>query len=292
MKKIQIISSLLKNFLPTSRPRFWIYLLGPYFIGLTAWLSDISLQGVRDAIGRQGVWFLIYFSYPANLLVYGVNDIYDYQTDILNDKKKWYETTINPDQYKSLWLAIFILNAPFIFLSILPNKESYLRLFLFVVSSICYSAPPIRAKSKPILDTILSAIIYVAPWIIGYMISWWSHLNMMLIIACIVWNMSMHAYSAIPDIEVDKKAGISTVATLYGAKWTLMFCMILYGLACILSIPALHRWAIVLWVMYIGMMSISFFYPINILYRYFPWINTLCWWILRIMIVWLKIISQ
>jgi 4-hydroxybenzoate polyprenyltransferase len=41
---------------------------------------------------------------------------------------------------------------------------------------------------------------------------------MMLIIACIVWNMSMHAYSAIPDIEVDKKAGISTVATLYGAK--------------------------------------------------------------------------
>jgi 4-hydroxybenzoate polyprenyltransferase len=33
------------------------------------------------------VLLMIYFTYPANLLVYGVNDIFDYETDKLNAKK-------------------------------------------------------------------------------------------------------------------------------------------------------------------------------------------------------------
>lgn len=291
MKQFQIIFNFLIKFVKASRPRFWIYLLGPYSIGIVSWLSDLSWYGIRDAIGRQGIRFFIYFSYPANLLVYGVNDMYDYSTDILNDKKKWYESMIQAHDYTSLRLTIIVLNVPFLFLSILPTIQSYLRLLLFVVSSLCYSMPPIRAKSVPFVDTIVSAIIYVSPWVIWYMISWWSEINIMLIVASIAWSMAMHAYSAIPDIEVDTKAGIRTIATVYGVWWTIMFCMILYTLACILSLPILHWWAIGVWFIYLLTMTISFFYPISRIYRYFPLINTLCGWVLWMMIVWLKMSS-
>lgn len=38
----------------------------------------------------------------------------------------------------------------------------------------------------------------------------------------------MHAYSAIPDIQADQKAGIATVATVLGARWTSRYCIFLY----------------------------------------------------------------
>lgn len=106
---------------------------------------------------------MLYFSYPANLLVYGINDIFDYDTDKLNEKKSGYESLIGPEQQQKLRVLIAILNLPFLLLSILPNPESYMWLIIFVLSSIFYSAAPLRAKSKPVLDTIISALIYIAP---------------------------------------------------------------------------------------------------------------------------------
>jgi len=51
--------------------------------------------------------------------------------------------------------------------------------------------------------------------------------------------MAMHAYSAIPDIQADTEAEIKTVATLYGKTGTLIFCIVCYLLAIILSFPSL-----------------------------------------------------
>ena len=41
--------------------------------------------------------FVVYFLIPANILIYGINDIFDYDTDKLNPKKGTYEAFI--DEY-------------------------------------------------------------------------------------------------------------------------------------------------------------------------------------------------
>lgn len=263
---------LLQTFLKTSRPRFWIYLMGPYIIW---WItgSDVNnIHSILSTINFQFIWFLLYFSYPANVLVYGINDIFDYETDKLNSKKQWYEWLIAPDKQKELSAIMLILNIPFLFLSILPNPISYLWIFIFVWASIIYSAPPLRAKSKPIFDTIVSALIYIAPWYIWYYISWWTWFNRFIFCALLSRNIAMHAYSAIPDIQSDQQANIHTVATLYKKHWTLLFCLFFYTLATILIIPNLW-WFAGIGVIYIALMLFSFKVDIIQLYKLFPYIN-------------------
>ena len=51
----------------------------------------------------------VYFTFPANLFVYGVNDIFDYETDKVNEKKHEYEALVEQKQHKTLviWIAVF-----------------------------------------------------------------------------------------------------------------------------------------------------------------------------------------
>ncbi len=71
-----------------SRPRFWMYVLGTFLVGMIAagnpfqydWQTNVNL-----------VVLALFFSLPANLFIYGINDIYDYDTDRLNAKKTRYE---------------------------------------------------------------------------------------------------------------------------------------------------------------------------------------------------------
>ena len=93
----------LKFLLKVSRPRFWFYIFGPYILGL---LAGVATRGELS----NGIYILlaIYFLYPANLLIYGVNDIFDYETDKLNPKKTDYESFVTPERRSGLWLAIFL----------------------------------------------------------------------------------------------------------------------------------------------------------------------------------------
>ena len=77
-----------------SRPRFWIYLLGPYLIG-----SILAFEPMQ-IIWQWQFWLgFVYFTLPANLLIYGVNDIFDYETDKLNPKKQNYEALVTPSEH-------------------------------------------------------------------------------------------------------------------------------------------------------------------------------------------------
>lgn len=289
MQKLQIIFSLLKYFIATSRPRFRSYVLGSYAIGLIAWAWFTQWWDIGHIVSFQTIWFFIYFSYPANLLIYGVNDIYDYETDKHNPKKQEYEWLITPEKQQLLRFIILWLNIPFLFLSILPNTWSYIRLFVFLFSSLCYSAPPIRAKAKPVLDTVISAFIYIAPWYVWYYLSGWVNFSWLICIALVARNMAMHAYSAIPDIEADTQANIATVATLYGKNGTLWFCICCYLLSIICSLPSLWWFALLWWALYVIMIIISFSGNLFRLYTYFPWINWIIWFLLFRYIIMLKI---
>jgi 4-hydroxybenzoate polyprenyltransferase len=254
-----------------SRPRFWLYVFGPYLIGLSAAASDKN-----DFLAFEVLYFGLYFILPANLLIYGINDIFDFETDRRNPKKAEYEMLVRPESHRGLVRVILLLNVPFILAAVLlaPNALPSLAAFLFF--SVFYSAPPIRAKTIPIVDSAFN-ILYVFPAAFAYQMLTGSFMPLIIFIASGLWTMAMHAYSAIPDIEVDRDAGVSTIATLLGKTGTLAFCLAAYASAAALAWKYLGYFSIALGTVYAAMIFISWISSDNegifSIYRRFPIVN-------------------
>lgn len=258
-------------FLQISRPRFWIYVFGPYLVGLAAAInSPGDLQGLPTLI--YGLYFLL----PANVLIYGINDIFDYDTDRRNPKKTDYEALVTPEKRRPLAVAILATNLPFLVMLPILWPSAMLAMSLFLVFSIFYSAPPIRAKTKPILDSAFN-ILYVFPGAAAYQLVTGEFPPVATIIAGGLWTMAMHAYSAIPDISADREARIATVATLLGRNGTLLFCLAMYLASAALAFPFIGWAAIVLAAVFTAMIVISFASSedggIFNVYRRFPLVN-------------------
>lgn len=275
--------------LKVSRPRFWFYLFGPYLVGLVA---GVASRG--DLADWRFALFGIYFLLPANLLVYGINDIFDYETDSLNEKKTDYETLVGPESRRRLFFWIAVLNLPFIILAaVLFDVPSFAGLQTFIFLSIFYSSPPIRAKSKPVLDSAFN-LLYVMPGAFAYAISAGQLPPTILIIAGGLWTAAMHAYSAIPDIESDKQAGLSTIATFFGPYGTLAICFCLYAGSAVLSLEYLGISSVTLGSAYLILMLASVRSVktgrIFKLYRAFPFINVAAGFVLFWQIVFARLV--
>jgi 4-hydroxybenzoate polyprenyltransferase len=266
-----------------SRPRFWIYTFGPFLVGLAAGAS--SLEAWQS-------WLLlawgIFFLFPANLLIYGVNDVFDWETDRANAKKTEYETLVPPDERTALWRAIALFNLPFLALLPYTPTAALWPLLAFLFFAVSYSAPPIRAKTKPFLDTVFNTL-YICPGALAYFLIGGQNFSFALFCGATAWAMAMHAYSAIPDISADKNNGLNTIATWLGAHRTIFFCSVCYSLAIIISYTWLKLVSLVLGTVYLLLMALSMQAlrksqneerAIFSLYRYFPLINTIAGFVL------------
>lgn len=262
----------IRFFLKVSRPRFWIYVLGPYLIGLVAGVNDKN-----ELFSLFYLIFGIYFLYPANLLIYGVNDIFDYETDRLNEKKVEYETLVTPERRSALWLAIFLANFAFIDILFFGSTAVAVSGLSFLFFSIFYSAPPIRAKTKPFLDSAFN-VLYVLPGVFGYSLVTGEFPPASVVIAGALWTAAMHAYSAIPDIEADRNAKLSTIATVLGSTGTHVFCLAAYIGSAVLSYQYLGIVSVVLGSVFFLTMAASLIAHdrdgVFRIYRLFPFINS------------------
>jgi 4-hydroxybenzoate polyprenyltransferase len=257
--------------LKVSRPRFWLYVFGPYIVGAVAGASD-----------RGFVWdwrillFAIYFLPPANLLIYGTNDIFDFETDRLNEKKKGYETLVQDDRRGVLLTLILILNVPFV-VAALFITNALVPLAMFIFFSVFYSAPPIRAKSVPFLDSAFN-VLYVFPAVLSFRLVSGTYPDFLPIVAAGLWTAAMHAYSAVPDIEADKAAGVSTIATSLGSRTTLIFCAVLFAAAAAIAFKYLGLLAPTLGAVYLLAVAVSLAQRsterLFSIYRYFPLLNS------------------
>jgi 4-hydroxybenzoate polyprenyltransferase len=263
----------LSRLLSISRPRFWIYLFGPYIVGLASGAKTVS-----DFFHLPILLFALYFTLPANLLVYGVNDIFDYETDRANAKKTGYESLVPPDERAALWRAIAFYNLPFLPLLFWVSPAAVFSFCGFAFFGIAYSAPP-RFKTKPLLDS-ASNVLYIFPGLFAFFLIGGDNFQPLLFVAAWCWAMAMHAYSAVPDISADRSNGLNTIATWLGFRGTMIFCLFLYISAAALSIEALQTLSLLLGAVYAGLMlfSLSRRDEADLLrvYRWFPLVNTLC----------------
>jgi 4-hydroxybenzoate polyprenyltransferase len=254
-----------------SRPRFWIYIFGPYLVGVAA-----AAAGRYDFLRADALIYALYFLLPANLLIYGVNDIFDYETDRLNPKKEGYEELVRPAERSPLITAILILNLPFLIATFFIAPTALIAQAGFLFFSIFYSAPPVRAKTKPILDSAFN-ILYVFPGIFAYKMISGNFPPLTIVAAAGLWTMAMHAYSAVPDIEADREANVPTVATFLGARVTLIFCLGLYVASAALAFKYLGAVSVVIAIIYVGMIVASLLQTdrekLFAIYRRFPLLN-------------------
>jgi len=202
----------LRYLLILSRPRFWLYLAGPVVVGVAA-----AAETVPELFVPVGVALFGYFLLPANVLLYGVNDIFDAEIDAENIKKTEREARWQggPAVVASV-VASGLLAVP---LFAVASTAAWPWLAGFLLLAVQYSAPPARFKTTPILDS-LSNGLYVLPGVAAYAAVAGTHPPAMAVIGAWLWTMGMHTFSAIPDIDPDRRAGIRTTATWLGKRRT------------------------------------------------------------------------
>lgn len=209
-----------RKILLLSRPRFWIYILGPFIIGITPIHDPKNFPKIIIVYG------FFYFLFPANLLIYGINDYFDRQIDLKNPKKIKQETRMKSSDMKTY--QIFIALSVLLSLPLLViNKAITISMLIFIFFAIFYSSPPLRFKTKIILDS-LSNVFYIFPGIIGFLLATDNFPSYDIIIAGWLWSIAMHLFSAIVDIDSDRKANIRTTAIFLGYRKSLLLTSILW----------------------------------------------------------------
>ncbi len=201
-----------------SRPRFWLYLGGPVIVGAT-----YAAGSVAELFSPIAVVLLAYFTIPANVFLYGINDAFDADVDETNPKKEEKEVRYRDD----IWIIMAVtlsgaLGGMLIFL--LPSVGTQV-LALWFLLAIQYSAPPLRFKTKPLLDSISNGL-YILPGLIAFAAVAGKLPPFLAIVGGWLWTMGMHTFSAIPDIEPDREAGIRTTATVLGRRRTYYYCAV------------------------------------------------------------------
>lgn len=215
--------------LVVSRPFWWVNTAAPFIA------SYFIIAGRLDWTLFVGVLF---FAFGYNLMMYGINDIYDYESDILNPRKTGVDgSVLAKSKHPALWRWILAVNLPLvIWLFAFGNMASNLWLVLMLFMVVAYSQKGLRFKEIPLLDSFTSSFHYTSPFIYGGLLVGASQLYIPAFIAFFVWVMANHAFGAIQDITPDRKAGISSVATKLGASKTILLVLSGYAIAAVLPV--------------------------------------------------------
>ena len=234
MKYEYSMAALGKQLFWASRPVSWINTAYPFA------LAYFLQTGHIDTAFWVGTFF---FLIPYNLLMYGINDVFDYESDMRNPRKGSIEgAVLDKKWHKPTLFYAFLFPLPFVsYLWVHGNLQSGLWLLAILFTVVAYSAPVLRFKERPILDSITSASHFVGPMIVAlaYTGANLTDPNLLkLTIAFTLWGMASHAFGAVQDIQADRQGGLSSIGTVFGAANTSRFAFACYLIAGVLVATA------------------------------------------------------
>lgn len=218
----------LRMLIRTSRPLSWVNTAYPFAAGY------LMMSGQVDARLIIGT---IFFLIPYNLMMYGINDVFDYESDIRNPRKGGVEGAITPKRYHPLILwASLLSSVPFVGRLLLTGSVmSGLTLLVVLFFVVAYSLRGLRFKEIPLLDSITSSMHFVGPLLFAYSLVGTTTTGWLVAVAFFLWGMASQAFGAVQDIVPDREAGIHSIATYLGARQTVWGALVLYsGAAAIL----------------------------------------------------------
>lgn len=225
----------LREVVAASRPFSWINTAYPFAAGYL-----VATGGRIDATLVVGT---LYFLVPYNLLMYGVNDVFDYASDLRNPRKGGIEgaladpATARRTHRRILW-ACAVANVPFLaWLLLQGDAAANLTLAVVIFLVVAYSAPVLRFKERPFLDSLTSAIHFVGPLLYALVLvgaDLGARTVWPVLAAFVLWGAASHAFGAVQDVQADREGGIGSVATVIGAHRTVVVASAAYLVAAVL----------------------------------------------------------
>lgn len=214
---------MIREVLAASRPFSWVNTAYPFAAG---WLVVTGGHvDVRLVVGT------LFFLVPYNLLMYGVNDVFDYASDLANPRKGGIEGgLVDPSRaravHRRILVACAVTTVPFVvWLLALGSPLAGLVLLLVVADVVAYSAPRLRFKERPVLDSLSSSIHFVGPLLYALVLADADLADRAVwpvLVAFLLWGMASHAFGAVQDVRADRAGGLASVATVLGARPTVL----------------------------------------------------------------------
>lgn len=223
----------LKQLFIASRPLSWINTAFPF---AAAYLMTTRQVDLTFIVGT------LFFLIPYNLAMYGINDVFDYESDMRNPRKGGVEgAVLDKSFHKTMLWSVLIVNAPFlIYLYVVGSLLSWFVLLVSMFAVVAYSMKGLRFKEIPFLDSITSSTHFVSPAVYGAVLAGavFTPALWLILAAFFLWGMASHAFGAVQDIQADREGGLSSIATAIGAKKTVRLAASQYALAGIVLVIA------------------------------------------------------
>ncbi|MFE6997645.1 prenyltransferase [Microbacterium sp. NPDC057659] len=279
---------MIHDLLAVSRPLSWINTAYPF---AAAYL--LTAREVDAALIVGALFFLV----PYNLAMYGINDVFDHESDLANPRKGGVEGAVLPrSRHRSILIASAVLCVPFIAaLAAMGSPLSWLVLAVSLFAVVAYSAPPMRFKEVPGLDSATSSVHFVSPAVYGVVLADGTFTWGLVAVLCafFLWGMASHAFGAVQDVIPDREGGIASIATVLGAARTVRFALVCWtaagllvlttgwpgALAAVLAVPYLLAAAPYAFV------SDKDSARANRGWRKFLWINYLCGFLVTMLLI-------
>jgi 4-hydroxybenzoate polyprenyltransferase len=217
------VRAVARQLLISSRPVSWINTAYPFAAAyvVTAREPDAAL-----VVGT------LFFLVPYNLAMYGINDVFDYESDLRNPRKGGaHGAVLDRRLHRATLWAAGLSCLPFVaVLVILGSPASWVVLAVSLFFVVFYSAPPLRLKERPFADSVTSSIHFFSPAVYGLVLAGavWTWQLVAVIAAFALWGVASHAFGAVQDVVADREAGIASIATARGARWTVRFALFCY----------------------------------------------------------------
>jgi 4-hydroxybenzoate polyprenyltransferase len=247
-----------------SRPLGWLVAPLVFLLGL---IVSGSISGTTTLI-PLAISQILLLSFPYCIFLYGINDVYDYEADQINPKKGkmiggFIEgAKLEPAYHSYIKRVSFLVISLLLLTSFLTlSVTNVLGMLLLVFFSYFYSAPPLRFKERPPLDSFSNGMLYFfAPFLLGFSFSGSITNNVDVLIGSVllaVCVMGIHAYSAIGDYTADKKAGLKTFATVFGKRGAALFALLAFVITVFVIKPSPLVKPVTYY--YLGFCSVLFF---------------------------------
>lgn len=176
---------------------------------------------------------ILLLSFPFALFLYGINDVNDIESDKLNPRKTILGENIWEKGMASLVLKLsFVIASMLLVSSLLTlNIWNLIGMILLLFFAYQYSAPPLRLKEKPPLDSFSNGVIYYyAPLLLGFSYNatiFDFPIHVYVVFVCV---MGIHSFSTVMDYNSDLVAGSKTFAVRFGKRFAAFFTFIIFSL--------------------------------------------------------------
>ncbi|MGV8876840.1 MAG: prenyltransferase [Rhodoglobus sp.] len=214
---------MVRDLLLSSRPLSWVNTAFPFAAAYFLTTGVIDLTAVLGTI---------FFLVPYNLAMYGINDVFDYESDLRNPRKGGVEgALLAPRMHRPTLIAATVTTLPFVvYLVVVGNPLSWLVLLVSLFAVVAYSVKGLRFKERPFLDSVTSSTHFVSPAIYALVLTGASFTPQLwaVLAAFFLWGIASHAFGAVQDVVADRAANISSIGTVIGARATTRFAVVAY----------------------------------------------------------------